>query len=94
MSETEALGDEATQEAAMEATQGAIMEATQEASEESKRTVVVFNEEDELNLMEFLKDNELRCNKRLTGHKDQNKREAVWDRFCTENNMEKAACKR
>ena len=87
---------EATQEATMDATQGATMEAaqqatmeaTQEASEESKRVVAVFNKEEELKRVEFLKDNELLHSKRFIDYKDPNKREAVLDKFCTENKMD------
>ena len=92
------MGAEATQEATMEATQEPIqeatMDATQEVLEESKKTVAMFNGEDELKPVVFLKDNELLYNKRLIYYKDANKREAVWDKFCPENNMEKAACNR
>ena len=42
---------ESTQEATIDATQEATMAATQEASEERKRTVAVFNEEDELKVV-------------------------------------------
>ena len=69
------------------------MSATQETTEESKRTVAVFKEEDELKPVEFLKDNELLYNKRLMDYKGPNKREAIWDKFCAENKIEKAACK-
>ena len=77
-----------------EDTQEASMEATLEASVESKRTVVVYNEEDELELVEFLNDSELLYNKKLMDYKDPNKREAVWHKFWANNNMGKAACKR
>ena len=56
---------------------------TQEALEESKRTVLVFNEEDELKLVEFFKDNEL-LYKRPMDYKDPNKRKAIWDHISTE----------
>ena len=48
-----------------EATKEATMEAIQEASEECKRIDAVFDKEDELKLVEFLKDNELLYNKTL-----------------------------
>ena len=66
----EATEGEATQTNSMAATQEATMEATQEASEEMKRTVAVFKERDELKLVEFLRDNELLCNKRITDYKN------------------------
>ena len=54
MAETqEATGGEATHDAAMETTQEATMEATEEVSENSKKTVAVFNKEDELKRMEL-----------------------------------------
>ena len=45
---------------------------TQEASKDSKRTVAVFKEEDELEMVEFLKEYELLYNKRLVNYKDPN----------------------
>ena len=94
METTEEATAEATQEATMEATQEDITTiGTQEATEESKWTVALFKEEDELKLVEFLKDNELLHNKKLMDSKDPNKWEALLDKFCTENNMDKAACK-
>ena len=38
--------------------------------------------------MEFLRDNEILYNKRLKDYKDRSKREAVWDQFCEENNLD------
>ena len=43
--------------------------------------------------MDFLRDNEILCNKHLMDYKDRSKREAVWDKFC-ENNLDKDACQR
>ena len=56
---------EATAEATMEATEEAAIEATQEITEDGKRTVALFKEENELKLVEFPKDNELLNKKRL-----------------------------
>ena len=73
----------------MDATQeDTTMRAAQEATQESKRTTVVF-EEDKMKLIEFLRDNELLYNKGLMDCKDQNKREALWDKFWAE--MDKAS---
>ena len=80
-----------TQAATMEITQEATMEATQDATRGyygghtggfrgEQGDSSVLNEEGELKLVEFLKDNEL-LYKRLMDHKDPNKREAVWDKF-------------
>ena len=76
----EATGGEATEEATMEATQEATMGATQvatigatqEGTQERKRMIAIFKEE-EMKLIEFLKENELLCNKRLMDYKDTNK---------------------
>ena len=51
----------------MKTTEEATKEATKLASEESKRTVAVFNQEDGWKLVDFLKENELLYNKRLMG---------------------------
>ena len=53
----------------------------------------MFDEEDYWKLVEFCKDNEL-LYKRLMDYIDPNKREVVWDKFCNENKMDNAACKR
>ena len=50
------------------------MRATEEATEEIKRTTAVFKE-DEMKLLEFLRNNELLYNKRLIDYKDPNKRD-------------------
>ena len=94
MEPTQVANMEETQKVTMEATKEATMEATQKASEKSKRTVAVINKKDELKLVEFLNDNELLYNKKHKYYKDPNKREAVWYKFCTENKMDKAVCKR
>ena len=44
--------------------------------------------------MDFLRDNEILYNKRLMDYKDRSNREAVWDKFCEENYMDKDACQR
>ena len=49
------------------------MTATQEAAEESKKTVAMFKEEDEMKLVEFLRDIELLYKKRLMGYKVPNR---------------------
>ena len=66
------------------------MRATQEATKESKRTVAVFKEEDEMTLFEFLKDNELLYNQRLMYYKDPNKTEAIWNKEVPETGGSKA----
>ena len=66
MAETqEATGCDGTQE-------DTTMRATLEATKQSKRTVAVFKE-DEMKLIEILKDNELLYNKSLMDYKDPNK---------------------
>ena len=44
--------------------------------------------------MDFLHDNKILYNKCLMDYRDRSKREAVWDKFCEENNMSKDACQR
>ena len=44
--------------------------------------------------MDFLHDNEILYNKRLMDYKDRSKREAVWAKFCEENNLDKDACQK
>ena len=44
--------------------------------------------------MDFLHDNEMLYKKCLMDYKDRSKREAVWDQFCDENNLDKDACQR
>ena len=79
----------------METTQDdTTMRATQEATKESERTIVVFKEEDEMKRVEFLRDNKPVYNNGHMDYKDPNKRWALWDKFCTENKMDKATCKR
>ena len=78
----------------MEATQEATMEATQEASEESKRILAVLKVEDELKPVKFRKNNKLLFNKRLVDHKDPYMRKVLWDKFCSESNVDKTVCKK
>ena len=42
--------------------------------------------------MDFMHDNEILYKKHLMDNKDRSKREAVWDKFFEENNMDKDAC--
>ena len=79
MKATQEVVLETTKEATVKATQDGITTTgvVQEATEESKRTVTAFKEEDEMKLVEFLRDNELLHKKRLMEYKDPNKREAL-----------------
>ena len=60
----------------------------------SKKPAALFTAEEEQKLVDFLYDNEILYNKALMDYKDRSKREAVWDKFCTENNMDKDDCQR
>ena len=42
--------------------------------------------------MDFLRDSEILYNKHLMDYKDRFKMEAVWAKFCEENNLDKVAC--
>ena len=64
------------------------------ADKRGKKTTVVFSDENEQKLMHFLHDNEILYNKRLKNYKDRSKREAVWDKFCDEHNLDKDACQK
>ena len=78
----------------METTQDTIdatMEAARDTREKCKRTIAAFKEEDEMKLIEFLRDNELLNNKLLKDYIDPNKREVLWDKFCSNKKMDKAA---
>ena len=44
--------------------------------------------------MDFSRDNEILYNKHLMDYKDRSKQEAVWDKFCDENNLTKDACQK
>ena len=39
-----------------------------------------------------MRDNEILYSKHLKDYKDRSKREAVWDKFCEETNLDKDAC--
>ena len=45
-------------------------------------------------MVDFLCNDEIFYNKRLMDYKDRLKREALWDKFCEENNMDKDACQK
>ena len=61
------------------------------AEKRGKKTAVVFSDENEQKLVDFLRDNEILYNKHLKNYKDRSKREAVWDKFCYEYNLDKDA---
>ena len=65
-----------------------------EADKRGKKTVVVLSDENEQKLVYFLCDYDILYNKCLKDYKDRPKREAVWDKFCEENNLEKDACQK
>ena len=83
----------------MQATQAA--EGTQKgkgkgkgkADKMSKKPPVLFTAEQEQKIVDFLQDNEI-LYKRLMDYKDRSQREAVWDKFCEENNLNKDACQK
>ena len=54
----------------------------------------MFSDENEQKLVDFLCDNEILYNKCLKNYKDRSKREAVWDKFCDEHNLDKDACQK
>ena len=64
------------------------------ADKRSKKPPVLFTAEQEQTIVDFLRDNEILYNKRLMDYKDRSKREAVWDKFCEENNLNKDACQK
>ena len=64
------------------------------ADKRSKKPPVLFSAEQERKLEDFLRDNEILCNKRLMDYKDRSKMEAVWAKFCEENNLDKDACQK
>ena len=66
----------------------------EKADKRSKKPAVLFSAEEEQKLVDFLRDNEILYNKRLMDYKDRAKREAVWDKFFEEHNMDKDACQR
>ena len=61
------------------------------AEKRSKKLPVLFTPEQEQKIVDFLRDNEILYNKRLMDYMDGSKREAVWDKFCNENNLNKDA---
>ena len=64
------------------------------ADKRGKKPAVLFSAEEEQKLVDFLRDNEILYSKRLMDYKDRSKREAVWDKFCEENNLDRDACQR
>ena len=64
------------------------------ADKRLKKAAVLFSADIEQKLVDFLCDNEILYNKRSREYKDRSKREAVWDKFCEENNLEKDACQK
>ena len=61
------------------------------ADKRSKKPAVLFSAEEEQKLVDFLRNNEI-LYKCLMDYKDRSKREAMWDKFCEENNLVKGAC--
>ena len=51
------------------------------ADKRGKKTAVVFSDENEQKLVDFLHNNEILYNKHLKNYKDRSKRQAVWDKF-------------
>ena len=64
------------------------------ADKRGKKTAVVFSDENEQKLVDFLRDNEILYNKCLKTYKDRSKRQAVWDKFCEEHNLDNDACQK
>ena len=64
------------------------------ADKRGKKTAVVFSDENEQKLVDFLCDNEILYNKHLKNYKDRSKRKAVWDKFCDEYKLDKDACQK
>ena len=58
------------------------------------RWLLLFKEEDEMNLIEFQRDNKLLYNKKVMDYEDPNKKEGIWDNFVLKTVMDKAACKK
>ena len=57
------------------------------ADKRSKKPPVLFIAEQEQKIVDFLRDNEIFYNKSLMDYRSPPpKREAVWDKFCEENN--------
>ena len=64
------------------------------ADKRSKKPPVLFTAEQEQKIVDFLRDNEILYKKHLMDYKDRYKREAVWDKFYEENNLNKDACQK
>ena len=64
------------------------------ADKRSKKPPVLFTVEQRHKIVDFLHENEILYNKRLMDYKDRSKWEAVWDKFCEENNLNKDACQK
>ena len=65
----------------------------EKANKRSKKPAVLFSAEEQ-KLVDFSHDDEILCNRHLMDYKDRSKREAVWDKFCEENNMDKDVCQK
>ena len=61
----------------------------EKADKRSKKPNVLFNAKEEQKLVDFLRDNEILYNKHLMDYMDRSKREALLDKFCEENNIDK-----
>ena len=88
--DTQASGG--TQKGKGKSTGKSFREGKEKADKRSNKPTVLFSAEEEQKLVDFLHDNEILYNKHLMDYKDRSKREAVWDKFCEENNMDKDAC--
>ena len=64
------------------------------ADKRRQKPPVLFSAEQEQKLVDFLCDNGILYNKRLMDYKDRSKREAVWAKFCEENNLDKDVCQK
>ena len=64
------------------------------ADKRSKKPPVLFTTDQEQKIVDFLHNNEILNNKCLMDYKDKSKREAVWNKFCEENNLSKDACQK
>ena len=64
----------------------------EKADKRGKKSADLFSAEKEQKLVDLC-DNEI-LYKRLMDYKDRTKREAVWDQFCAEINLDKDACQR
>ena len=64
------------------------------ADKRNKKPPLLFTTEQEQKIVDFLHNNEILYDKRLMDYKDRSKREAMWDKFCDENNLNKNACQK